>query len=311
MSDSDGKPLWLRILLRLQPPSVRRDYGEEWLETAGRRDRDAAARGWWAWWAHRSREAGGALRAALSGRRNSRQWEAGMMEGWKQDLRYATRALMRGPGFTLVSVLVLGVGIGATTTIFSGVHAVLVAPLPFEEPERLVALWERNPDFGWEQEDAAPANVLDWRARVDAFADVAAYQGNSLGAVTWVSDGEPRRLAVAQVTGNFFDVLGLRPHLGRWPGFEDTWAGGEPWVVLSHRLWQESFGADPDVVGRTLEVEGWTARVRAVAPPGVRFPADETELWAPYGWSRDAVDEAWFRRAHFVQPIARLVDGVT
>jgi predicted permease len=234
-----------------------------------------------------------------------------MMEGLKQDVRYAMRALRRGPGFTLVAILVLGAGIGATATIFSGVHAVLLAPLPFDEPDRLVALWERNPDFGWEQVDAAPANVLDWRERVEAFADVAAYRGNSLAGATWVRDGEPRRLAVAQVTGNFFDVLGLRPHLGSWPDFEDTWGGGEPWVVVSHRLWQESFGGDPDVVGRTLELEGIAARIRAVAPPGVRFPADDTELWAPYGWSRDAVDQAWFRRAHFVQPIARLSDGAS
>ena len=114
------------------------------------------------------------------------------MGTWSLDLRYAVRSLRRAKGFTGVSVLVLGIGIAAATTIFSGVHAVLLAPLPFTEPDRLVGLWERNPDFGWEQADAAPANVLDWRERVAAFEDVAAYRGNSVGRVTWLGGGEPR-----------------------------------------------------------------------------------------------------------------------
>jgi putative ABC transport system permease protein len=210
-----------------------------------------------------------------------------------------------------VSMLVLGIGIAAATTIFSGVHAVLLAPLPFAEPGRLVGLWERNPDFGWDQQDAAPANVLDWRERVDAFEDVAAYRGNSVGRVTWLGDGEPRSVAFVDVTGNLFDVLGVRPTLGALPSFDDTWAVGEPWVVVSHAFWVGALGGDPDAVGRTLQLDGGAPPVRAVLPEGFRFPAPEIDLWGPYGWAPEARSEAWFRRAHFVTPVARLAPGVT
>lgn len=233
------------------------------------------------------------------------------MGTWSLDLRYAVRSLRRAKGFTVVSMLVLGIGIAAATTIFSGVHAVLLAPLPFAEPERLVGLWERNPDFGWEQQDAAPANVLDWRERVSAFQDVAAYRGNSVGRVTWLGSGEPRSVAFVDVTGNLFDVLGVRPELGALPSFEDTWAAGELWVVVSHAFWTDELGADPTAVGRTLQLDGAAPRIRAVLPEGFRFPAQEVDLWGPYGWAPEARDEAWFRRAHFVTPVARLARGVT
>jgi predicted permease len=173
-----------------------------------------------------------------------------------------------------------------------------------------VALWERNPDFGWEQASAAPANVLDWRERVSAFEDVAAYQEGVAG-ITWLDAGEPRRVGLTRVTGNFFDVLGVRPALGRLPTWEDTWADGEESVVASHAFWRESLGGDPGVVGRTLELAGGPFRVVAILPPGFDFPSAGAQLWSPYGWEPGARQEAWFRRAHFVRPVARLRDGVT
>ncbi len=312
MADPSRPSLWFRCLLRLQPRGLREQFGEEWLETARQRDRAMARRGWAVWVLHRMREAAGAVGAAAAGRRDSNSWEAGMMDVWRQDLRYAWRSLVRSPGFLAIAVLVLGAGIGATTTIFSGVHAVLLAPLPFDRPERLVGLWERNPDFGWEQADAAPANVLDWRERVDAFEDVAAYRGGSLGGMTWIdADGTPRRVATVEVTGNLFGVLGIRPHLGAFPDFDDTWAGASPWVVVSHAFWSESLGGDLDVIGRTVELDGIPAQVRAVLPEGMRFPIREAQLWRPYFWDPAARQQAWFRRAHFVTPVARLADGAT
>ncbi|MEQ9569506.1 MAG: ABC transporter permease, partial [Longimicrobiales bacterium] len=269
MADSRPPGPWLRFLLWLQPSSIRRDYGGEWLETAARRDRAAARQGWLPWVGHRIREAAGAAGAAVVGRWNFDRGEAGMLDVWPQDLRYGARSLARSPGFMATAVLVLGAGIGATTTIFSGVHAVLLAPLPFHEPDRLVGLWERNPDFGWERAQAAPANVLDWRERVEAFDDVAAYRAGSLGGVTWIDDaGDPRRLATVQVTGNLFEVLGLRPHRGTFPTFDNTWSTGDPWAVVSHGFWTESLGADPDAVGRVLDLDGFPVRVQAVLPPG-------------------------------------------
>jgi len=233
------------------------------------------------------------------------------MRTWLLDVRYAVRSLGRAPRFTAASVLVLAAGIAAAATIFSGVHAVLLAPLPFSEPDRLVGLWERNPDFGWERQVAAPANVLDWRERVSAFDDVAAYRGNSVGRVTWLGGDEPESVGVVEVTGNLFEVLGVPPALGSLPTFEDTWADSAPWVVISHAFWTSRLGADPEVIGRTLNTDQGAPRVRAVLPPGFRFPAREVELWGPYGWTRDARGEAWFRRAHFVTPVARLSSTIT
>ncbi|WP_405282502.1 ABC transporter permease [Gaopeijia maritima] len=311
MSDVPPAGWWYRLLLRLQPRSVRRDFGEEWLETARLRDEAAARGGRISWMVHRSREGGGALIAAFAGR-GARAGEAGMLERSRQDLRFGWRSLVRSPGFLIMAVAVLGTGIGAATTIFGGVNAVLLAPLPFDEPDRLVDLWESNPDFGWEQAPVAPANMLDWRERVEAFADVAAYRGGSMGGVTWIDgEGRPNRLATVQVTGNLFDLLGLRPHLGTFPTFSDSWADGEPWVVVSHEFWSQRLGADPDAVGTSMELDGARARVRAVLSRGARFPTDQADLWVPYGWARSAPQEAWFRRAHFVQAVARLAPGAS
>ncbi len=232
------------------------------------------------------------------------------LDGVRHDVRGAIRSLRRAPGFAIASVLILGAGIGMATTVFSAVHAVLLAPLPFHQPDRLVSLWERNPDFGWEQATAAPANVLDWRERVSGFEDVAAYQ-EEVGSGIWLDAPEPRRVGFTQVSGNFFDLLGTRPVLGRLPTWEDTWDTGERTVVASHAFWLNDLGGDPGAVGRTLELEGGTFRITAVLPQEFRFPSSEVDLWSPYGWDPSFRDQAWFRRAHFVRGIARLRDGTT
>ena len=204
----------------------------------------------------------------------------------------------------------LGIAIAATTTVFSGVHAVMLAPLPFEDADRLVTVFERNPEFGWEDAPAAPANLLDWRERVEAFEDVAGYRSGSLGSVAWASPDGPRRLDALQVTGNFFDVLGLRPHRGSWPTYDDTWSDAGPWAVVSHGFWRDDLGGVADVQGVVLDLDGRSVRVRAVLPAGVRFPSEQADLWLPYSWDRTAPEQAWFRRAHFVTAVARLADGV-
>ena len=321
MADPPGAGLY-RVLLALQPRGIREAVGDDWLATALARDQAIAREGPARLRRHRLREVWGALLSGIKGRMGGPVRGMGPgrrneldgrrmrgMERLRQDLRFALRALRRAPGFTAAAVLILAGGIGTTTAMFSAVHAVLLAPLPFQDPDRLVTLYERNPDFGWDQATAAPANMLDWRERVDAFADVAAYQEN-VGGTTWLDEGEPRRLGVVNITGNLFGLLGVRPAMGRLPDMEDTWVGPEPWAVASHAFWISHLGASPDAVGRLLDLDGVPTRIIAVLPQGVRFPSPEADLWRSYGWDPLAREQAWFRRAHWVRPIARLRPGV-
>ena len=221
----------------------------------------------------------------------------------------AFRTMRRAPTFTATALLVVILGLGAFTAIFSAANAYFFRPLPFGDAGRLVALYETNPEFGWEDADAAPANALDWREQVEAFADLAVYSSFTQE-VTHVRDGEPSLVGLSFVSGNFFSVLGVRPALGAAFTWEDTWTADLPGVMLSDALWRSRFGADADIVGRTLELNGQSVQVRGVMPPSFRFPSDDTELWGTMGWDRAARDQVWFRRAHFVRPVARLADGV-
>ena len=137
------------------------------------------------------------------------QW----LEEFRADVRYALRALRRGPVFAVAAILTLGLGIGANTAIFSAVNAVILKPLPFPASDRLVMLWEENPEKNWHQQVVAPANYLDWKEQVAAFEDAAAYT-EGFGSVTLTGDGPPRLLHPSAVTGSFFSVLGVRPALG-------------------------------------------------------------------------------------------------
>jgi len=233
-----------------------------------------------------------------------------MLEHIRTDLRFAARGLMRNPGFTLAAVVVLALGIGANTAIFSAANAYFFRPLPFAGEESLVTVFETNPDFGWTHAMAAPANVLDWRDQVEAFQDVAFYRESPAEAVL-LRDGEPEVLSYTQVSGNFFDVAGVPAELGRSFRWEETWDGADDIVVLSHQAWTRRFGGDPQVVGRMLELGSRTVEVVGVMPASFSFPASSLDLWTPYGWDPSSTEAAWFRRAHFVRPLARLVPGST
>ncbi len=233
-----------------------------------------------------------------------------MLETTWQDVRYGFRTLRRNPGFTAAAVLVLALGIGATTAIFSAANAYFFRPLPFAEADRLVMLYETNPEFKWTDQTVAPANALDWRDQVEAFEDVALYS-EFVSPVTWIRDGEPELLGLANVTGNFFDVLGVKPALGRATRYEETWDGKAAVVVLSWGLWQSRFGGDPSIVGRQIELSGTSAEVLGVMPQGFTFPRDDVQLWAPFGWPESNRQEAWFRRAHWPRAVARIAPGVS
>lgn len=239
-----------------------------------------------------------------------------MMDGIGRDVRFAARGLRRNPGFTLAALAVLGLGIGAVTAIFGAANAYFFRPLPFGEADRLVHLYESNPEFGWTHQTAAPANALDWRDEVDAFQDLALFS-SFVGRVTLLREGDPRLLGATEVSGNFFEVLGVQPALGRGFRWEETWAEGREWgegregVVLSHDAWVELFGADPEAVGATLPINGRTAVVLGVMPEGFGYPSPETDLWSTFGWERSTRDATWFRRAHWLRPVARLAPGAT
>ncbi|MEO8201641.1 MAG: ABC transporter permease [Gemmatimonadota bacterium] len=226
-------------------------------------------------------------------------------EEFRADVRYALRALRRGPVFTAAAILTLGLGIGANTAIFSAVNAVILRPLPFPEPDRLVMISEENPEKGWHHQVVAPANYLDWKEQVAGFQDVAAYT-EGFRSVTLTGDGPPRLLHPADVTGSFFPVLGVRPALGRVIQDEETWESGAHVIVLSQRMWRDQFGADSSVIGRNLLLNGRSAQVVGVMPEGFTFPSDQVDYWAPMEWERDARAQIWFRRAHWVRVIARI-----
>lgn len=309
-----------RWVLWLAPRSFRQCYGDELLETHRLRLERARARGRSVSVVLAAREILGAIRLVVrlrtgsAARRDaapSRTRKAGIVDALSQDVRFAVRTLRRNPGYALMAFAVLAVGIGANVAIFSAINAFLFRPLPFADADRLVMLHESNREFGWVQGNAAPANVLDWRERVDGLADVAAYQEN-VTRMPYVADGEPVLIPATAVTGNFFSVLGVRAQVGRTLRWEDTWTGeDDAVVVLSDDVWRAYFGADPGIVGRRVDLGGHRVEVVGVMPPGFRFPSNDTRVWYPFPWTPELRDAAWFRRAHWVRPIARLAPGVT
>jgi putative ABC transport system permease protein len=222
-----------------------------------------------------------------------------------QDLRYGLRTLRKHPGFTAVAVIALALGIGANTAIFSVVNTVLLRPLPYKEPDRLVMVWEDDTKSGYPRDTPAAANYIDWRDQNKVFEGMAALADQSFN-LTGL--GDPERLEGKRASANLFQLLGVEPLLGR--GFlpEDDRPGGGRVAVLSHGLWQRRFGADPKVVGRSLELNGQSYEVVGVMPQGFQFLSPEYELWVPIGFTQQ---EAASRGRHYLQVVARLKPGVS
>jgi putative ABC transport system permease protein len=214
------------------------------------------------------------------------------------DLRYGIRALARSPGFTIVAVLTLALGIGANSAIFSVVQWVLLRPLPFADPDRLVLIAEHNLSKGWERFAVSPANFLDWRERCQTFDSLAIANGVSL---TLLGTGAPERLSGLAVSSELLSLLGVRPALGRTfhPG-EDR-PGAARVAVLGHELWQRRFGADPSLVGRTITLDGDAYTVVGVMPPGFRFTA--AQIFVPMALTADQLGQ---RGSHWVFSVGRL-----
>jgi len=226
------------------------------------------------------------------------------------DARYAFRTLRQNPALTAAAILTIALGVGANTAIFSTLHAVVLRPLPFRDGDRLVMLWERNPERGWYQADAAPANYFDWREQVDAFDDIAAYP--SFGSTTVLNhQGEAQLLSSMTVTGNFFSVLGVPAAAGRTFTDDETWDVGERRAMISHRLWRTRFGSDPSIIDQTIDLGGFPVRVVGVVPASFALPGWDPDVWRPTAFARAQLGQVSFRRAHWLDVIGRLRPGVT
>ena len=226
------------------------------------------------------------------------------------DIRFALRSLRKSPTIAVAAILTLALGVGANTAIFSAVNAVILRPLPFPAPGRLMMLWEQNPEKGWYQQTVAPANYLDWKEQVAAFQDVAAYTDGA-GSVTLTGEGAPRLLRAAQVTGNLFDVLRVRAEIGRTLRDAETWKTGAHVAVLSDRVWRDQFGGDAGIIGRTIQLDGQPLQVVGVLPSRFAFPSEDVDVWIPTAWDPANRAQVWFRRAHWLRAVARLDPGVS
>jgi putative ABC transport system permease protein len=193
------------------------------------------------------------------------------------DLRYAIRTLIKTPGFTVIALLTLAIGIGGSTAIFSVVNAVLWRPLAYPHPERLMMVWVYNPAQGFDKDVASFPTFTDWRNQSRRFEQLAAYAGASL---SLTGAGDPAQLRGARVTPSFFATLDTQPALGRWLTEQDAAAAHERVVVLEHGLWQRRFGSDPTIVGRPIQLSGQSYVVVGVMPAGFRYPEDAA-LWVP------------------------------
>jgi putative ABC transport system permease protein len=225
------------------------------------------------------------------------------METLIKDVRYGIRMLLRRPAFTVIAVIALALGTGANTAIFSVVNAVLLRPLPFNNPDQLVKLWETFLPDGWGSVSAA--NLKDWREQNNVFSEIAAYQGANFNLQ---GSNHPERAPGAEVTANFFDALEIQPVIGR--GFlpSEEQPGNHRVVVLSQQLWQRNFGADPQLVGKTISLNGENFNVIGIAPAGFQFPFRAVELWVPLALS----PAQWANRgSHAYLTIGRLKPGAT
>lgn len=201
------------------------------------------------------------------------------METLRQNLKFAFRSLVRSPGLLLVATLSLGLGIGVNTTIFSAVDVFLIRPLPYADADRLVQVWSTNRERGWNAVNVSAPDYLDWR-RDSRTLELAAYRGASFD----LSGLEqPQRLSAQRVAPNFFRVLGVAPERGRTFAESEEQSGSDRVVLVSHAFWQSQLAADPQVVGRTLQLNGTAHTIVGVMPATFTFGSPQNQIWAPLG----------------------------
>jgi len=230
------------------------------------------------------------------------------METLISDIKYGWRLIVKNPFFSMTVVVVLALGIGANTALFSVINAVLLKPLPYQDAEQLVMLWQRFPGIGLpkDQNFTSPPELIDVRRYSSAFSDVAAMQ--STGVNIRVGD-TPEMIPGQRVSANFFKLLGTEAQLGRMFLPEEEQLGRDTVLVLSHGLWQSRFGSDPGIVGRAINANGRPYTVVGVAPPGFRDPwAPNASVWTPLAFTEQQLTQ---RGNHFLSVVARIRPSLT
>jgi putative ABC transport system permease protein len=279
-------------LLKLYPASFRNEYGEEMRPLFARRLEQARGLGVLTLWAGTIVEViGNAL----------------VVHGdiLKQDLSYTGRVLRRSPGFAITAIVIVALGIGATTAAFSVTDFVLLRPLPFHEPDRLVMLLETTPGYAG-MELSAP-NYRDWKAAATSFESMAIYGSSS---VTMSGAGEPRRLVGTTTSAELFPTLGVSPIVGRLFSAEDDREGAPGVVILSFRLWQTEFGGDAAIIGRSLTFDKLPVTVVGVMPREFHFPGSDILFWVPKRFTAGEYQES-MRTNNMYYAVGRLKRGVT
>jgi putative ABC transport system permease protein len=227
------------------------------------------------------------------------------METLLRDIRFGIRSLAKRPGPTSVALITLGLGIAINTAVFSAFDSVLLRPLPLNDPERLVSVWEHSPQFNAPQIELAPANFIDIRSQNQVFESIGAFGDQSFNLT---GEGEPERLEGISVSANVLELLGVNAALGRTFFAGEDQPGEHRVVVLSHSLWQRRFNSDASLVGRNITLDGESFTVVGVMPKQFFFPARESELWVPMAMS---AEEASGRGDHYLRVVARLRSGLT
>ena len=294
---------WVRrfiaVVSRLAPSSRRREFRAEWmaeLDAAWVAGSGAAPR---ASRAHLLRQALGAVPDAIFLVRQ--QWSTDML---LQDIRYGARALTRRPAYTIIVALTLAVGIGATTAVFSVFNAVLLRPLPYRDPARLLAVWENDRLNAKPRYPVAPANYVDWQTQNRSFDDLAAFvQGG--GPIA--AGEEPFHANVTTASTNFFDALGVAPLLGRTFTADESVPPRHRVLVLSFKAWQAHFGGDAGVIGRTVQFNDTPFQIVGVMPRGFEFPERDVDAWRVLAVT-PALNTT--RAQHFLTVFGRLRAGV-
>jgi putative ABC transport system permease protein len=279
-----------RLLLHLYPRSFRDEYAGEMSAIFRRRLRDA----------------GGLARLALFPATfvevlfNAAAVHADIL---RQDLRYAARSLRRAPGFALTAIAVTAIGVGANMAAFSVADFVLIRPLPFPDPSRLVRIWETMPDTT--HQEVSPANFRDWKSMSTSFQSMGAFHTT---AVNLVGQGSPERLDSAAVTADLLPTLGVAPLFGRLFTAADDQEGAPGTILLSHGCWMTQFGGERDILGRVVSLDGARAVVIGVMPESFHFPTRAVRVWTPLKLSsQNYVD----RTDTFIYPVGRLRRGVS
>src|SRR5258708_24114355 len=267
------------VLLHLFPAEFRRAFGADLLATFDERWRECAS------WRVALRVIIDLIHSAVAERYAAvqRTRAAGvrprkgdcLMNTLLNDLRFAARLLLRSPGFTALVVIVLAIGIGANSAIFTLVDAAILRPLPFAQPEQLVMLWEHPP--GYAHNSVAPLNFLDWSEQNQVFSDMAAVSG---GSRSFNTAGGTEKIPGQSVTASLFDVLGVKPIAGRTFTRDDA-AQKSKVVVLSDRFWNSHFARDPKLVGNTIKLDGEPFTVIGIVPAQFRI-FYQSDLWTPF-----------------------------